>query len=98
MTITQVSETQVSDETVRTTTLDIIVDELELDVEPEEVDLGADLIEVYGADSLGLIQVLARVNKQLGIRVPREKAVDLRTVELLIQQIIDIRDGKDGDQ
>jgi acyl carrier protein len=90
--------TFVSDETIRETTLEIVVDELELDVEPEEVDGGVDLIEFYGADSLGLIQVLARVNKQLGIRVPREQAVDLRTVELLVQRIIDIRDGKGGDQ
>ncbi len=88
----------VSDETIRETTLDIIVDELELDAEPDEVDTHADLIEVYGADSLGLIQVLARVNKQLGIRVPREQAVDLRTVELLVQAIIAIRDGKGGAQ
>lgn len=90
--------TQVSDETIRETTLDIIVDELELDVEAAEVDVDADLIEFYGADSLGLIQVLARVNKQLGIRVPREQAVDLRTVELLVQRIIAIRDGNGGDQ
>ena len=88
----------VSAETIRETTLDIIVDELELDVEPGEVDGGADLIDFYGADSLGLIQVLARVNKELRIRVPREQAVDLRTVELLVQRIIDIRDGKGGDQ
>jgi acyl carrier protein len=89
--------TQVSDETIRETTLDIIVDELELDVAADEVDVDADLIEFYGADSLGLIQVLARVNKQLAIRVPREQSVDLRTVELLVQRIIAIRDGKDGD-
>ncbi|WP_042383060.1 acyl carrier protein [Streptacidiphilus melanogenes] len=90
--------TVVSDEVVRATTLDIIVDELELDVEPAEVDVDADLIDVYGADSLGLIQVLARVNKELSIRVPREQVVDLRTVARLVQRIIDIRDGKGGDQ
>ncbi|MGY0020182.1 acyl carrier protein [Streptomyces sp. cg35] len=88
----------ISDELIRETTLDIIVDELELDVEPDEVDAQADLIDFYGADSLGLIQVLARVNKQLSIRVPRELAVDLRTVDLLVQQIIAIRDSKDGGQ
>ncbi|MCF3960690.1 acyl carrier protein [Streptomyces fuscigenes] len=86
----------ITDEAVLETTLDIIVDELELDVEPDEVDVRADLIDFYGADSLGLIQVLARVNKQMSIRVPRELAVDLRTVELLVRQIIRIRDGKDG--
>ncbi|WP_329120890.1 acyl carrier protein [Streptomyces sp. NBC_01465] len=88
----------ISDEVIRDTTLDIIVDELELDAEPAEIDVHADLIDFYGADSLGLIQVLARVNKELAIRVPRERAVDLRTVDLLMQQIIRIRDGKDGDQ
>lgn len=90
--------TVVSDEVVRATTLNIIVDELELDVEAAEVDVDADLINEYGADSLGLIQVLARVNKELSIRVPREQVVDLRTVSRLVQRIIDIRDGKDGDQ
>ncbi|MFR0353162.1 acyl carrier protein [Streptomyces sediminimaris] len=88
----------ISDEVIRSTTLDIIIDELELDAEPAEVDLNADLIDIYGADSLGLIQVLARVNKELSIRVPRELAVDLRTVDLLVQQIIRIRDAKGGDQ
>lgn len=88
----------ISDDVIRSTTLDIIIDELELDAEPADVDLGADLIDIYGADSLGLIQVLARVNKELSIRVPRELAVDLRTVDLLVQQIIRIRDAKGGDQ
>ncbi|MFC9537083.1 acyl carrier protein [Streptomyces sp. NPDC056975] len=88
----------ISDEVIQNTTLDIIVDELELDLEPTEVDVHADLIDIYGADSLGLIQVLARVNKELSIRVPRELAVDLRTVDLLVAQIILIRDGKGGDQ
>ncbi|MCX4593241.1 MULTISPECIES: acyl carrier protein [Streptomyces] len=88
----------ITDDVVRNATLDIIVDELELDIEPDEVDVHADLIDVYGADSLGLIQVLARVNKQLSIRVPRELAVDLRTVDLLVQQIVRIRDAKDGGQ
>lgn len=88
----------ISDDVVRTTTLDIIVDELELDVEPAEVDVHADLIDEYGADSLGLIQVLARVNKELSIRVPREQVVDLRTVDLLVRRITEIRDGKDAGQ
>ena len=88
----------ISDDVVRTTTLDIIVDELELDVDPAEVDVHADLIDEYGADSLGLIQVLARVNKELSIRVPREQVVDLRTVDLLVRRITEIRDGKDAGQ
>jgi acyl carrier protein len=89
--------TSVSDKTVLDTTLSIIVDELELDVEPDEVDLNADLVEEYAADSLGLIQVLARVNKELSIRVPREDAGKLTTVGLLVDRIIRIRDAKESD-
>jgi acyl carrier protein len=89
--------TSVSDKTVLDTTLSIIVDELELDVEPYEVDLNADLVEEYAADSLGLIQVLARVNKELSIRVPREDAGKLTTVALLVDHIIRIRDAKESD-
>jgi len=86
---------KVSDDVVRETTLTIIIDELELDVERHSVDLNADLVEEYGADSLGLIQVLARVNKALGIRVPQEEAAKLHTVGLLVDRIMDIRDAKD---
>lgn len=85
---------KITDETVKKVTLDIVVDELELDVEPDEVDLAADLADVYEADSLGLIQVLARVNKELSIRLPREEASDLRTVDALVRRIIEIRDAE----
>ncbi|MCG8917198.1 acyl carrier protein [Actinokineospora sp. PR83] len=87
-------ESKISDEMVKRVTLDIVVDELELDVEADEVNLTADLVDEYEADSLGLIQVLARVNKELAIRLPREEAVDLRTVDALVRRIIQIRDGE----
>jgi acyl carrier protein len=90
--------TPVSDKTVLDTTLTIIVDELELDVEPDEVDLDADLVEEYAADSLGLIQVLARVNKELSIRVPREDAGKLTTVRLLVDHVMRVRDAQERDR
>jgi acyl carrier protein len=83
----------ISDRAVLETTLTIIIDELELELAPEAVDLNADLVEYYGADSLSLIQVLARVNKELSIRVSMEKVVRLHTVGLLVDEIIRIRDG-----
>jgi acyl carrier protein len=86
----------VSDQVVRTTTLDIVIDELELDLERQAVDLDADLVEVYGADSLGLIQVLARVNKELSIRVPQDEAANLTTVGQLVDRIIRLRDAEGG--
>ncbi|MBD0670551.1 acyl carrier protein [Streptomyces sp. CBMA156] len=84
-------ETKLSDETIKQVTLEIVIDELELDVEPGEVDLTANLIDDYEADSLGLIQVLARVNKELAIRLPREEVGELRTVDEIIRRIIQLR-------
>ncbi|MFF3769885.1 acyl carrier protein [Streptomyces sp. NPDC002232] len=84
-------ETKLSEETIKRVTLEIVVDELELDVEPDEVDMNANLIEEYEADSLGLIQVLARVNKELAIRLPREEVGDLRTVDEMVRRIIQLR-------
>jgi acyl carrier protein len=88
--------TPVSDQAVVETTVGIVIDELELDLDPHAVDLNADLIEEYGADSLGLIQVLARVNKELAIRVPREDVGKLTTVGLLVNQIISIRNAEES--
>ncbi|MFD8703238.1 acyl carrier protein [Kitasatospora sp. NPDC059648] len=89
-------ETKLSDETIKQVTLEIVVDELELDVEPDEVDLTANLIDDYEADSLGLIQVLARVNKELAIRLPREEVGELRTVDEIIRRIIQLRAAEEA--
>lgn len=88
----------ISDQVVLETTLNIIIDELELDLAQHAVDLNADLVEEYGADSLGLIQVLARVNKELSIRVPQDEAGTLNTVGLLVDRILRIRDTADSGQ
>jgi acyl carrier protein len=85
----------ISDEVVLETTLNIIIDELELDLEQHAVDLNADLVEEYDADSLGLIQVLARVNKELSIRVPQDDAGELTTVGLLVDRIRRVRDAQE---
>lgn len=89
-------ETKLSDETIKQVTLEIVVDELEIDVEPGEVDLTANLIDEYDADSLGLIQILARVNKELAIRLPREEVGDLRTVNEMIRRIIELRASEEA--
>ncbi|SOE13642.1 acyl carrier protein [Streptomyces sp. 2323.1] len=89
-------EAKLSDETIKQVTVEIVVDELELDVEPDEVDLTANLIDEYEADSLGLIQILARVNKELAIRLPREEVGDLRTVDQMVRRIIELRAGEEA--
>jgi acyl carrier protein len=88
----------VTDETVLEKTLTIVIDELELDLEPGEVDLDADLVQEYEADSLGLIQVLAKVNKELSIRVPQAEVADLRTVRQLVDRITEVRDAGEHDR
>lgn len=49
----------------------IVVDELELDLDPEELDEDADFADDYGADSLSIIQVFARVERELGLPLPK---------------------------
>lgn len=83
----------ISDHAVLETTLTIVIEELELDLDRQAVDQDADLVEQYGADSLGVIQILARVNKELAIRVPREEAGKLRTLRMLVDRIIGLRDA-----
>jgi acyl carrier protein len=87
--------TTIPDRLVLETTLNIVIDELELETDRHAINMDADLVEEYDADSLGLIQVLARVNKELSIRVPQEDAGKLTTVRKLVARIIDARDAED---
>ncbi|WP_127841193.1 acyl carrier protein [Actinomyces wuliandei] len=83
---------------IRDAISEIVVEELELDIEVDELDPHADLIDEYGADSLGLIQVLAQINKTLGIRVPREEAADLRTLDLLVAKTVRLQAEQGSDK
>jgi acyl carrier protein len=61
----------------------IVAEELELEEEPAAIDPAARFVEDFDADSLALIQILARIDKELTISVPVEEAenlVDLRTL------------------
>lgn len=61
----------------------IVADELELDGDPKDLDPTAHFVEDFDADSLALIQILARIDKELGISVPvgdAEKLTDLATL------------------
>ena len=88
----------IPDQDILDKTLTILIDELELDLDPQAVDLDADLAEDYDADSLALIQILARVNKELSIRVPSTDIPRLRTARLLVTEITRLRDVRDPDQ
>lgn len=65
----------------------IVIDELELDETIDSIDVDADLKEEYEADSLGLIQVLARLNKEIGVAIPRDQAGDLTTLRKIWDRV-----------
>ncbi|OZD18150.1 hypothetical protein CH253_16825 [Rhodococcus sp. 06-156-3C] len=65
----------------------IVIDELELEETIDSIDADADLKEQYEADSLGLIQVLARLNKEIGVAIPRDQASDLTTLRRIWDRV-----------
>ncbi|RMI45206.1 acyl carrier protein [Streptomyces triticirhizae] len=69
---------------VRERIRDIVVAELEVEGEIEET---GDFVEEYDADSLSLITIVSRVEKELGIRVPKDELSEMnnlsRTYEIV---------------
>jgi acyl carrier protein len=55
----------------------LVVDELELDLAPEELDEDAHFIDVYDADSLSLIQILARMDRELKLTIPQDQMANM---------------------
>ncbi len=49
---------------------EIVAEVLELD--PGELTDGSDFVEEYGADSLMAIEILARIERDLGVFIPQE--------------------------
>jgi acyl carrier protein len=56
----------------------IILQELEL--EPGELTDTGDFVEDYDADSLSLITILARIEKEVGVVVPQDELPDMRNL------------------
>jgi acyl carrier protein len=65
----------------------IAVEELELDMPPEELDEDAHLVTTYGADSLALIQVFSRIERELGVVIPQEDKNRLTTLRAIAETI-----------
>jgi acyl carrier protein len=57
----------------------ILAEELEID--PAELSPAADFVETYGADSLTVLAVIARIERDLGILIPTEEAAEMTTFE-----------------
>lgn len=58
---------------------ELIVEELE--IEPDELSDTADFMEAYDADSLSLITVAARIEKELHVAIPTEEWSRLTNLE-----------------
>jgi acyl carrier protein len=57
---------------------EIILQELEL--EPGELTETGDFVEDYDADSLSLITILARIEKEVGVVVPQDELQNMRNL------------------
>jgi acyl carrier protein len=57
---------------------EIILQELEL--EPSDLTETGDFVEDYDADSLSLITILARIEKEAGVVVPQDELQNMRNL------------------
>ncbi len=57
---------------------EIILQELEL--EPADLTDAGDFVEDYDADSLSLITILARIEKEAGVVVPQDELQNMRNL------------------
>ncbi|MCP2164087.1 acyl carrier protein [Goodfellowiella coeruleoviolacea] len=58
---------------------EIVAEELELD--QDELSDTGHFVDDYDADSLSLITVIARIEKELGVAVPRDQLTEMATLE-----------------
>jgi acyl carrier protein len=62
---------------------DMVADVLEL--EPEEIDDGADFVETYDADSLRAIEILAQIEKKYKIEIPQSELPEMRNLKAVYE-------------
>jgi acyl carrier protein len=51
-----------------------------LEIEPEELTDDGDFMDVYEADSLRAIEILARIDKRYKVEIPQAELPDLRSL------------------
>ncbi|WP_344677949.1 acyl carrier protein [Saccharopolyspora taberi] len=74
----------------------ILVEEFELDLGPEELDADADFVSEYEADSLAIIQVLARIERELGCSLSKEQLGEVVTLRGVTELFARARSGAAG--
>ena len=52
----------------------------QLSVDPEEVKMESSFIDVLGADSLDIVELIMAFEEEFGVEIPDEKAEKIRTV------------------
>jgi acyl carrier protein len=65
---------------------EIVIQELE--IEPGELDEAANFVDDYDADSLSLITVVARIDKELRISLPQDIQPELVNLERVIAAVL----------
>lgn len=73
--------------------VDIFAEELELDA--AEMELTGHFVDDYDGDSLALIAVMARIEKELGVAIPKTELVNLTDLASVFAIVDDIRSGAD---
>jgi acyl carrier protein len=71
---------------------EIIVQELEL--EPGELTESGHFIDDYDADSLTLITIVARIEKELGVVVPQDEMVNMANLSGVYSVVEKYADGE----
>jgi acyl carrier protein len=62
---------------------DIVTDVLEL--EPDELTETGDFVNDYDADSLLCIDIIARVEREMGVRVPNEALPEMTNLDAVVR-------------
>jgi acyl carrier protein len=58
-----------------------------LELDPEELTDTADFVEVFGADSLRAIEILARIEKKYKVDIPQSELLNMQNL-LAVYQIV----------
>jgi acyl carrier protein len=79
--------------------LEVLIQEIvieELDLEPGALTPTGSFVDEYDADSLSLITVVARIEKQLGIRMPQERHAELTDLAALVAVVRETGSSANG--
>jgi acyl carrier protein len=79
--------------------LEVLIQEIvieELDLEPDTLTPTGSFVDEYDADSLSLITVVARIEKQLGIRMPQERHAELTDLAALVAVVRETGNSANG--